>query len=186
MSATNAVNTAVTEILRNLHGNDSQWFWAMAQFVAVLITLMFICRQIRLQRMGNSLTTLAQFASRWSSQEMLEARTAVCRATCDNAPYSSQAAERISSFFEEIGLYVREDVFDLTIVWELYGAYVEHYWPLLRPRIADIQDRDATAYANFEGLHKQIKKLSKKRGAPSEPFSEEQLIEFAREELDRD
>src|SRR5262249_49740185 len=95
-------------ILHNLVGNDSQWFWAMAHFLDVAITLWCIWRQIHLQRMGNTLASLAQFESRWTSPEMLEARKAICKTFQDGRDCNVQSAERVACFFEEIGLYVKK------------------------------------------------------------------------------
>ena len=76
-----STNSIAIQILHNVIGNDSQWFWAMAQFFAVAITLGFIWRQIHLQRMGNTLASLAQFESRWTSPEMFEASQSHPKAT---------------------------------------------------------------------------------------------------------
>jgi hypothetical protein len=157
----------------------------MAQFLAILISLAFIYRQIRLQRMGNSLTTLAQFETRWTSEEMVQARKTVCTTFRDNERIGVQSAERIASFFEEIGLYVQKKVFDLDLVWELYSTYIEHYWPILEPRMSELRRNDPTVYTNFHMLHKKVKKFSAKRGAPSDSFSREQLLKFAEEELQK-
>src|SRR5690349_16707861 len=103
MTNTNSVSY---QIIHNLIGNDSQWFWAMAQFLAVAITLAFIARQIRLQRMSNSLAALAKFEERWTSKETLDARKALCTTFRSGTRCSVQAAEKLACFFEEIGLYV--------------------------------------------------------------------------------
>jgi hypothetical protein len=180
-----STNSIAIQILHNVIGNDSQWFWAMAQFFAVAITLGFIWRQIHLQRMGNTLASLAQFESRWTSPEMFEARKAICTAFRDEAPCSVQSAERVACFFEEIGLYVSKKVFGLDIVWELYSTYVEHYWPMLQPRVLDLQKGDPTVYASFQRLHAEVQKFSKQQGAPFNTFTRDQLLEFAAEELDK-
>ena len=178
-------NSIAPQILHNVIGNDSQWFWAMAQFFAVAITLGFIWRQIHLQRMGNTLSSLAQFETRWTSPEMFAARKAICTAFRDETPYSVQSSERVACFFEEIGLYVSKKVFELDIVWELYSTYIEHYWPILQPRVLDLQKGDPTVYTSFQRLHTEIQKRSKKQGAPSNTFTRDQLLEFAAEELDK-
>lgn len=180
-----STNSIPTEILRNLIGNDSQWFWAMAQFFAVAITLLSIWRQIHLQRMGNTLASLAQFETRWTSPEMFEARKAICTAFQDETKCSVQSAERVACFFEEIGLYVKKKVFELDIVWELYSTYIEHYWPILESRVLDMQKEDPTVYKSFQSLHTQIKQFSATQGTPVVVFTREQLLEFVAEELDK-
>ena len=135
--------------------------------------------------MGNTLSSLAQFETRWTSPEMFAARKAICTAFRDETPYSVQSSERVACFFEEIGLYVSKKVFELDIVWELYSTYIEHYWPILQPRVLDLQKGDPTVYTSFQRLHTEIQKRSKKQGAPSNTFTRDQLLEFAAEELDK-
>jgi hypothetical protein len=157
----------------------------MAQFFAVAITLWFIWRQIHLQRMGNTLASLAQFETRWTSPEMFEARKTICKAFQDKTNCSVQSAERVACFFEELGLYVKKKVFELDIVWELYSTYIEHYWPILKSRVEDMQKGDPTVYTSFQTLHKRIQQFSQTQGAPCGTFTREQLLEFAAEELDK-
>ena len=178
-------NTVTTWLVKNMIGNDSQWFWAMAQVFAVAISLWFIWRQIHFQRMANSLSTLAQFESRWTSQEMSAARKAVCEAFRDNARFGAQSTERVACFFEELGLHVTSKVFELAMVWELYSTYIEHYWPILEPRVAEMQKKDPSVYTSFQDLHRRIKEHSRKKKAPAGVFSHEELLDFVKEELDK-
>lgn len=181
--STNQPTSVWQVITHNTAGNDSAWFWTMVQAIGVILTLYLILRQIRLQRMANTLTTLADFQRRWEANEMSEARKAICKAYREQKPLPVQSAERVSCFFEELGLYRHKKVFDKYTVWELYSYYVEHYWPLLKPRIEDMRKEDKTVYTSFEALHRETKKVSKKRGAPTDAKPPEVLAEFIKEEL---
>jgi hypothetical protein len=59
-------------------GPDSEWFWAMAQFYIIVGSLLFVARQIHLQRQANALTGLLALGQRWESEHMRAARAAVC------------------------------------------------------------------------------------------------------------
>jgi hypothetical protein len=182
---TNQIATIWQTIGHNTIGTDSQWFWSFAQFVTVLIGLVFIYHQLKLQRMANSLSSLAEFENSWKSQEMMAARQEICGNVCDPKGGGTQSAERISCFFETLGLYLSRKVFDRAIIWELYSYYVEHYWPILKPKITEMRKGDPTIYTAFEALHDKMRVFSEKRGAPSHEKSPEMLLEFAKSELEK-
>jgi len=55
-------------------GSTSEWFWTMAQFLAVVLSLWFIYRQVKLQRLGNMVASLANLKARWHSPEIAKFR----------------------------------------------------------------------------------------------------------------
>src|ERR1043165_4608515 len=70
--------TFTQTVLHNLIGNDSQWFWTMAQALVVFISLWFIGKQIRLQGLNNSLGSLEAFRGEWQSEKNEIFRGKVC------------------------------------------------------------------------------------------------------------
>jgi hypothetical protein len=138
----------------------------MAQAVVVLVSLVFIYRQIRAQRLANSLAALKALDDRWRSEPYLAAR----REIADSYPTTDKSLENseylVLSFFEEVGFYVAKGVFELEAVWEFYSYHLEHYWPILSQKIAELraQENDQTYYTSAESLYKAFCKLSKKNG----------------------
>ena len=146
----------------------------MAQFLAVAISLYFIYRQIRIQTHSNMLSTFAELERRWNGSAMLEARRTVCS---DNSGRLQihRSEELILGFFEDLGLYLRREIFDADLLWELHSYYVEHYWPLLQPRIARLhtETKDETWYSNFDYLARRLSRISKRKGVRSDKTPEQ-------------
>jgi len=55
-------------------GPGSEWFWSMAQFVVVAVTLIGIYYQFRLQRAANAFEQLKRIGEQWESEQMLVQR----------------------------------------------------------------------------------------------------------------
>ena len=149
-------------------GPNSEWLWAMLQFVVVAISLFFIYRQIRIQSHANMLTALFALAKKWDSSLMRKARRHVCKEYQENRERRkiNQHEERIASFFEEIGFFLDEGAFTPEAIWEEYSYYVEHYWPMLEPKVAEFRkvERDNTWFEHFEKLYKKTQSIAKRRG----------------------
>ena len=180
---TNQTTNIWHTISHNTVGNDSQWFWAMVQAVGVIFTLWFIVRQLKLQRLGNVLTSLTALSTRWESEEMVQARKNVCKAHLDDKDCGIKSTIAIAGFFEEVGLYVQKSIIDADVVWELYGEYVEHYWPILLQRMKEAQTWDESGYRCFRELHQRCVRLSAKTDPKTEERSQEDLKVFAESEL---
>jgi hypothetical protein len=170
-----------------ISGPDSAWFWTMAQVLVIGFSVWFISKQIRLQGHANMLHALFGLAGKWSSDSMLEARKAVCLAFREEEPGNSldEKHQRVASFFEDIGVYLRYGCFTREAIWEGYSYYIEHYWPLLEERIKlyRTQTEDGTWFENFEALYEAMRKASKRKGAPTSRRSETEMAQFTRGEL---
>jgi hypothetical protein len=57
-----------------LIGPGSEWFWAAAQLVIVVVSLLGIQRQLRAQGVSNALAQLEALVDRWDSKLMMTAR----------------------------------------------------------------------------------------------------------------
>ena len=179
-------NSLISIIYQNTVGNDSSWFWTMAQFLAVAVSLVFIYRQVKLQRMGNMLTVLGAFHERWESDKLIQSRIHVCEDYGKNETSISVAEEPVLVFFEELGLHLRKNVFDKETLWEVYSYEVQHYWQILSPRISAFRTDygDPTWYSNFEYLFNAMKKHTHSRHLQL-PETKADLEKFVRGELER-
>lgn len=169
-------------------GPGSEWLWAALQFVVVAISLYGIYQQIKIQSHANMLNAMFALADKWESPRMIEARQKVCIAyKRDRADTSiNQQEDRIASFFEEISFFLKKGAFTADAIWEQYSYYVEHYWPMLEPRVRAFRklERDNTWFENFESLYERMQKIAKKRGVHVVKRDDDDMKKFARGELD--
>lgn len=61
-----------------LIGKDSEWSWQMVGAIAVIVSLVFVLRQVHLARMSNMLETPHAMDVRWRSPAHNEAKAQVC------------------------------------------------------------------------------------------------------------
>lgn len=166
-------------------GVHSEWFWAMGQFFAILISLFLILRQIRIQTNANMLALFSQMEQRWNSEPLQIARHYIC-STHGESKRITRADEFVLSFFEDLGLYLRKKVLSADLMWEVHSYYVEHYWPVLQPKIEEfrLRSNDQSWYSNFEYLVNQMKRRSQKNGSTFRK-SDEQIARFLKGECER-
>ena len=169
----------------NIVGFGSQWFWAMASFFAIAISLNLIYRQISLQRQANLLHTLSEMQKRWNSGEMLQSRKQACNGyLADKLRINAEQGD-ILGFFEDIGVYLERKVFDSEAIWDNYSYYIEYYWPMYQPHINEFraETKDNTWYEKFQTLHEEMQAFSLKKGVAINPKSKEEIRKFIRGEI---
>jgi hypothetical protein len=179
---TNAPSCICELVFRNIIGQESQWFWGAVAAIAVAWTLGLIYQQVKLQRLGNMLTSLGEFNGRWRSAETVKSRKEICNCFLKREPCKTAALEDVAGFFEEIGVYLEREVFDCPLVWDIYGSYVENYWLILKPAILDLRGIDPTAYTSFEKLYDRCAAHSVKNGTVESGLTADDLKEFAKSE----
>ncbi|CAG0986044.1 hypothetical protein MTYP_02020 [Methylophilaceae bacterium] len=169
----------------NVVGPDSQWFWAMASFFAVAISLSLIYRQISLQRQANLLHTLGEMDKRWNSKEMVQARKQACNSYLADKLRINADQGDVLGFFEDVGVYLERKVFDSEAVWDKYSYYIEHYWAMYQPHINEFraETKDNTWYEKFQVLHKEMQAYGSKKGVVINPKSQEEIRRFIRGEI---
>ena len=169
-----------SKVFSTIFGTDSSWFWAMCQFIVITISLIFIYRQLRIQRQANALSSLKSLDDKWRSINMAKARYAVCKKCGHDDKKIRHNEENILDFFEEMGLFLKRKVFDKKAIWEFYSYYIEHYWPILQPKIVEIraETQDKTWFSNFEYLYKKCVLVSNKKGTPDPTKTEDRIKKF--------
>lgn len=167
-------------------GTNSEWFWAMLQFLAVAVSLWFIYWQIRLQAQANMLQALEALADKWNSEFLLECRHEACPDHPKSSLKIGNAEGTVLGFFEDLGLYYKRGVFDIEIVWERYSYFIEHYWSMYQPSITEFRadSKDASWFSSFEELFRAVDRFSKKKGATTGLKTKEQIAKFVRGELE--
>jgi hypothetical protein len=171
-------------LLDNIIGQQSAWFWTMIQALAIVISLVLIYRQVRAQRMTNSLATLEKLGERWNSKRLCDARSAIVSVHPSTNKKIDHHEEVVLTFIEEMGGHTKKGVLDVKSVWSLYSYYVEHYWPILSPKVSELRAAavDDSYYDQAEWLYNKCCKLSQNCGANPRK-TDAQLALFAKGEL---
>lgn len=171
---------------KNMFCEKASWFWSMAQFFAIALSLIFIYRQVRAQRQANLLQTLDSLDNRWNSAEMLASRKKVCENYLSDRLRIKREQGDVIGFFEDMGVYLERKVFDAESLWDKYSYYVEYYWAMYQPHIMEFraETRDPTWYEKFEKLKDRMEKVSKKKGLSTVGKTQEEISKFINSEKD--
>ena len=119
-----------------IFGPGSEWFWSMAQFVLVAVTLIGIYYQLRLARSVNAFEQMREIVREWDSEQMarhaLEILLAL-RNGVNRADVPHGAAASVGDFWEDLGLLVRTGHSDRTLIYESLSAQCRWWWAALAP-----------------------------------------------------
>lgn len=151
-----------------LIGPGSEWFWSMAQFVVVAITLVGIYSQFRLQRATNAFEQLNRILADWESEPMLRARLEVARTVADGTEAPEGALGLIGNHWETVGTLVRQGHIDERVVSESIGNNATVWWTAIAAGTRDLREErlDPTIFENFEWLEARCAAAGAKAGAP--------------------
>lgn len=170
-------------------GEQSEWFWAMTQAFIVLVSLMAIYQQVKLQSYSNGLGMLQQIVSLrgiWDGLEMRRYRKAVCEEYNQKTAETPINAEtEVLNFFEEMGVLFKMQILPVNMIWEFYSYHIENMWPMLEKKVkaVRVRDTDQTYFENSEQLWRAMLAYSKKKGLPSTGRTEGQIKAYVEEEL---
>jgi hypothetical protein len=149
-------------------GPGSEWFWTMAQFVVVAITLVGIYYQFRLQRAANAFEQLNRIAAEWEAEPMLRARLEIARAVVarDEAPEGGLSL--VGNYWESVASLVRGGHFNERVFAETFGGTAAMWWTAVAGTTRNLRrDReDPTIFENFEWLAGRSSAFGAKAGAP--------------------
>jgi hypothetical protein len=154
-------------------------------FTAALngLALFGVAYTIYLQNSAHVVTTLDIFHRRWNEEPMLRTRLRTCQRILDcNDNKFSQSMQHVAEFFEHMGTLVKLQAIDSKVIWQLYSWYIESYWTMFEQMIMEVrrQNRDKTAYSEFEWLYRQMEVISRNAGVPSFEKTTKEISEFAR------
>jgi hypothetical protein len=117
-------------------GAGSEWFWSMAQFVIVAITLVGIYRQVRLAASASAIQQMDAITREWRSEASTRQGVEILGALQDGVSLSDipyGAASSIGDFWEGIGYLVRHGHIDFRLFYDHLGPSSVWWWTLLRP-----------------------------------------------------
>lgn len=148
-------------------GPGSEWFWSMAQFVVVAITLIGIYYQFRLQRAANAFDQLNRIAAEWESEPMLRARLEVARAVVADEQVPEGPLSVIGNYWEMVASLVKARHIDERAVADTYGGTAAIWWTAVAGTtllLRELRD-DPTIFASFEWLAARFRTDGARAGA---------------------
>lgn len=151
-----------------LFGPGSEWFWSMAQFVVVAVTLVGIYYQFRLQRAANAFDQLNRIGAEWESEPMLRAKLQVARAIVAGEEAPEGALTMIGNYWETVATLVRSGHVDGRVVYDSVGGGTPFWWAALAGAVRDVRGlrEDPTIFESFEWLAGKFRAYAEKDGAP--------------------
>jgi hypothetical protein len=154
-----------------LFGPGSEWFWSMAQFVVVAITLMGIYLQFRQSRAANAFAQANAMKQDWEGERMVRSRLALYRAVADGGDLSVITVP-IGNFWENIGALVRAGHIELPVVWEYLGSSCRTTWGLIDGEVRRVQAEEGTTiWQHFVWLNGELERLDRLHGDLQERYT---------------
>jgi hypothetical protein len=149
-----------------IFGTGSEWFWSMAQFVLVAVTLIGIYYQLRAQRAASLWDLTAELAQDFSEAEGgVSALAALIdlegRPVDSGLPLSCAAT---SNYFERLGYLVGHGHLRSVDVWHNFRSVVGMFWALMAPYARRQREIDGSQLLLewFEKLELEMQRLDRK------------------------
>lgn len=152
-----------------LFGPGSEWFWSMAQFAVVAVTLVGIYYQFRLQRAANAFDQLNRIAAEWGSEPMLRAKLQIARAIVAGEAAPEGAVAVVGNYWETVASLVRSGHVDDRVVYESVGGDPPFWWAAVMGAAREMRLRleDPEIFGSFEWLAGQFGAYAAKDGGQS-------------------
>ena len=159
-------------------GPGSEWFWSMAQFVVVAVTLIGIYYQFRLQRAATTFEQLNRLQEEWGAEHLTRARLRAARAIQAGKLVPSSPAVLLGNFCEGVASLIRHGHVNAQVVYETIGPSILTWWILLEDTVMDIRKRenDPTTFVHFEWLAHTLETLAGKDQVPRETYERATLL----------
>ena len=122
-----------------IFGPGSEWFWSMAQFIVVVVTLLGIYRQLHAQASANALGRLEALSRRWESRLLTLARVrcAMSLRYGERQPGMSMEMQRIADFFLDLANLHEEGHISMKEIESNWGTSIQVWTALLRDAIQE-------------------------------------------------
>jgi hypothetical protein len=137
-----------------IFGPGSEWFWSMAQFIVVVVTLFAIYRQVRAQASANALGRLEALDRRWQGRLLTFARvrSAMSLQNGKAQPGMSHEMSQIAGFFVDLANLHEEGHISLKEIDDNWGMSIQVWVALLRHPIHEqrLIEGDPTFMAELE------------------------------------
>lgn len=161
-----------------LIGPGSEWFWAAAQFVVVVVSLFGIYRQLRSQGAANFVQRIETLEGEWNSSRLTHARLALALhlkyEPLDLAAWFK--AQPVLDFFMNLANLNEAGYLNLDEIAATWGRSIQIYAALTVPLVEHqaAHGGDPTAY-NLTGLITRLRADERKRGVEPLTLDDETL-----------
>ena len=120
-----------------IFGPGSEWFWSMAQFIVVVVTLFGIYRQLHAQASANALGRLEALSRRWESRLLTLARVrcAISLRYGERQPGMSVEMHCIGDFFLDLANLHEESHITMNEIDANWGTSIQIWTALMRDPI---------------------------------------------------
>jgi hypothetical protein len=159
-------------------GPGSEWFWAAAQFVVVVVTLYGIYRQLRSQGAANAVQRIETLEGEWKSPRMVYARLVLALHLKYESPNLDGLAKAapLLNFFVNLANLNEAGYLSVEEIEANWGMQIP-IWTALTAPLVDIQreiDRRPDIY-DLDSLNKRLRALGRKKGVAPFPLDQEAL-----------
>jgi hypothetical protein len=150
-----------------LIGPGSEWFWSMAQFVVVAITLLGIYFQLRLQRATNAFDHLTRLSEEFQGEFSNRTKVLAARALVAGQPVPGSAMTVIGNYWDRIAVLVRHGHLDIGVVHDAIGTACRFWWALLEADIRRMRSGSeaSDAWVDFEWLAGELARIADLKGS---------------------
>jgi hypothetical protein len=148
-------------------GPGSEWFWTMAQFLALTITGLAIYRQLRAQGSANALNAQAALVTQWESPTMVRLRLASLMHIAAGKPGQPPSFRIVGNFFAGMASLVTHGHVRSTDSWELWSGQTQFWWALAAPWLSAIRSPNPGIWGEFEELAATMAALDQKNKVPN-------------------
>ena len=161
-----------------IFGPGSEWFWAMAQFVVVVITVMAVYRQLRAQGAANAVGRVDTLSGRWSSDLLAYTRLALAL-ELRYEPTSERTMARarpVLNFFADLDDLHSAGYLSLKEIALAWGNDIQRWYPALTP----VLERERAIHGEpdaykFDELVAELRRFDLKRGVVHDQGSEAEI-----------
>jgi hypothetical protein len=152
--------------LAALFGPGAEWFWVMAQFIALAATGLAIFRQLRAQAWANQALLFGRNADFFDSELMTRYKLAALTQVQRGDPGITPAIERVGSFFDNLGSGRFNGHIHPRYVWDEWGNLAQVYWAVFEPRVADARTHEPRFWMDWERWLVEVRKRDRQAAKP--------------------
>lgn len=150
-----------------IFGPGTEWFWAMAQFLVLMVTGLAIYRQLRAQGSANALQAQESLVARWEAPEMVRIRLAALMQVASGTVGRPPTLDIVGNFFATMAALRTHRHLQPIDSWEIWSAQVQFWWALQRPWLSEIRARNPGVYGEFEAFAATMAALDRKNQVPN-------------------
>ncbi len=155
-------------------GPGSEWFWAMAQLVVVVVSLLAVYRQLKAQGAANAFARISSIQRHWESKTLAQARLRTAlRLRYSNEKGLDAGALIVCEFMDDIWDLYEQGFLTRDVAVGNWGYSAYNWWQLLGPAVEFQRLADGEmASSNFESFAAFAGKMMLENGLALAEFDE--------------